>query len=952
MATKLSRRDFLRTSGIGAAALVLGALRLPSEAAEPVTPSMQPLEGYGDWRDVYRDKWTWDRVVKCTHTRVNCISGCSWNVYVKDNTVWREEQAQVYEGPRGGAPDFFPRGCQKGACYSDLMVSPSRLRYPLARVGERGAGKWKRITWEEALDRVADGIIDAAIGHGADTVVYDQGTTNIDFGPGTAGELRLMGLLRAANVDGWAGVGDMPMGCVQTWGMFNCEGTADDWFLSDYIIVWSGNPVYTRIPEMHFITEARYRGARLVVIAPDYNATSVHADLWLNPRVQTDPALALSIAQVLISERRYIADYVREQTDLPLLLRKDNGRFLRQSDIEKGGADDVFLVWDDHGEKMAPAPGSQGLGRGSLALGGMRPALDGSHRVRLKDGTEVEVEPVLESMRRYLDAEYTPEKAQSTTGVHPDVVRRVAHDMSMARSAMIIASWGACKHHHSDLMHRSFALLMALTGNQGRPGGGLRIASWWTLSGFEQMSARYEIAWWQNLMLKMAGRLPVREMERLMTERTREEPFTPLMPWLYVHAGYAETAGRDEYNDPKAGVTIDEALKEAIDKGWIPVYPPPGKDPKVLIFSAPNPLRRWPTPQIARKHLWPKLDLIVNVNFRLSTTGLHCDLLLPAAGYYEKEGIKYTQAYLPYVIMGDKAVEPLGEARSEWSIFGTLARRIQERAIERGIGPAKDSFGKDVDLRTIFDQWSDDGRFDPDDFRTGMKYIFENSEMLRDTTWDEAAKLGVIPVKVNGHYSTVSAICTDQDMSKPLYPHAWQVEQKEPWPTLTGRQQFYIDHDWYLRAGEAFPVHKNPPAAGGNYPLRLTGGHTRWSIHAIWRDSELMLRLQRGEPVLYLNSLDARERSIADNDRVRVYNDVGAFQALAKPSGSVQRGQAIIYHAWEPYQHPDQRGQQEPVVAPWKALHLAGGYGQLHYRVNYGAPGHSPRGSTVEVERA
>jgi nitrate reductase alpha subunit len=104
--------------------------------------------------------------------------------------------------------------------------------------------------------------------------------------------------------------------------------------------------------------------------------------------------------------------------------------------------------------------------------------------------------------------------------------------------------------------------------------------------------------------------------------------------------------------------------------------------------------------------------------------------------------------------------------------------------------------------------------------------------------------------------------------------------------------------------------------------------------------------------VLYLNTLDARERAIADNDRVRIYNDVGAFQALAKPSGSVQRGQAIIYHAWEPYQHVDQRGQQEPVVAPWKALHLVGGYGQLHYRANYGAPGHAPRGAAVEVERA
>ncbi|HET9062815.1 MAG TPA: twin-arginine translocation signal domain-containing protein, partial [Candidatus Binatia bacterium] len=78
MATRISRRDFLRASSLSAAALVLGALRMPAEAADAATPSLQPLAGYGDWRDLYRDKWTWDRVVKCTHTRVNCISGCSW----------------------------------------------------------------------------------------------------------------------------------------------------------------------------------------------------------------------------------------------------------------------------------------------------------------------------------------------------------------------------------------------------------------------------------------------------------------------------------------------------------------------------------------------------------------------------------------------------------------------------------------------------------------------------------------------------------------------------------------------------------------------------------------------------------------------------------------------------------------------------------------------------------
>jgi len=77
--------------------------------------------------------------------------------------------------------------------------------------------------------------------------------------------LRVLG---ATTLDTFSGIGDMPIGMIQTYGMFMNDGTADDYFKSDYIVLWSANPVYTRIPDMHFLTEARYRGAELVVIGP------------------------------------------------------------------------------------------------------------------------------------------------------------------------------------------------------------------------------------------------------------------------------------------------------------------------------------------------------------------------------------------------------------------------------------------------------------------------------------------------------------------------------------------------------------------------------------------------------------------------------------------------------------------------------------------------------------
>src|SRR5512139_1527250 len=94
--TQLSRRSFLIGAGAGALTLSLGLSHLQPRgnialAAAPATPATGPTP-YRDWTDVYRERWTWDRVAKGTHTRANCISACSWDLFLKDGIVWREEQ--------------------------------------------------------------------------------------------------------------------------------------------------------------------------------------------------------------------------------------------------------------------------------------------------------------------------------------------------------------------------------------------------------------------------------------------------------------------------------------------------------------------------------------------------------------------------------------------------------------------------------------------------------------------------------------------------------------------------------------------------------------------------------------------------------------------------------------------------------------------------------------------
>ncbi len=919
--------------------------------ASPRTPALRRLasndgeapQPYRSTEDLYRDAWSWDRVVKGTCNQADCIAACTLNLFVKDGIILREEQNAIYEASGDHLPDFNPRGCQKGLVYSDLMYDATRIKYPLRRVGPRGSGKWERISWDEALGTIADKVLDVATTDGPESIIYDMGTTNIDFGPGSPAQFRLVDLIGTTSLDEWASVGDLPMGAIQTWGLFNADGTSDDYMNSDYIMIWLGNPAYTRIPDVHYMIESRYRGGQVVIIAPDYNPSAMHADLWVNLRVATDAAFALGMAKVMVDEGLCKLDYVREQTDLPLLVRDDNGRFLRESDLQEGGSESTFYFWDPAKKAIAEAPGSQNHPSATIQLDGITPALEGEYKVSLAAGGSVTVRPLWMKLVSQLDG-YTPEKVEATTGVHADTIRKVARDFAGANAASIFASWGSCKHYHMDLFQRSMILISALAGHTGKQGGGLRIGAWWNIP------LNYDKN--QLAMIGQAGaeRPKVRDLENMMkTMAPRLTTTRPTMAWLYAHdEGYRKVVDNMAYHDPALPRPVAEYAKESFDNGWMPV----GPKPRVLLFTSMNPLRRWPSPHIIRENLWESLELIVTWDFRMSSSGMQADIILPAAGWHEKSGIKFSQSYVPYICVGEAAVEPLYESAKEFDIMARLAMKIQERARQREETPYVDALGRSHDLSRIYDDWSLQGEFNEGDDTKALNVSVSMSQPLNGVSWDELASKGAMRVQAVGSYGPITGICSDLEEGEALAPLKWFVEGKEPWPTLTGRQQFYLDHPWYLEAGEGLPVHKENPKSGGDYPIELTGGHTRHSIHAIFRANKTLLNLQRGEPVVYVSARDALERGVNDNDLVWVRNDIGKFKALAKPSPAVQVGQAIIYHAWEPYQFEGWQSSQTVVTGAFKPLHMLGGYGHLSFRPILGQPSHTPRAQRVEIEKA
>jgi DMSO reductase family type II enzyme molybdopterin subunit len=731
------------------------------------------------------------------------------------------------------------------------------------------------------------------------------------------------------------------------------------------VLIWFANPAYNRIPHQHYIAEARYKGAEVVTIAPDFSPSAIHGDWYVPVRPGTDAALALAMAHVVIDEHLYDETFVREQTDLPLLVRTDTRMYLRQADMQHGGRDDQFYVFDQKARRPVEAP------RATLDFGRVTPALEGEFPVVLADGSTVAVTPVFALMTERL-CDYTPERASATCGVAPSMIRELARKIAKKKTNIICSLSNASKFYHGDLMERSELLLLALTGNWGRKGTGIRAWMGGLLDGMGMAGAKRrggpeearEILGMMNMMLQgvkggdpsLNDELANIEMNKLLTTipGTPMNMVPPVFLW-YHHAGFAEVWSRREWHDPSMKRPFAEYWQEAAEKGWWNgvAHPDADHEPRVMIECGGNMLRRTRGgSNMLLKHLWPRLKLIVSLDPRMSTTALHADLVLPVAQQYEKIAFGIPSVHTMNLTFSDRIVDPPGEAKNEWEIFTLLTARFEERARERGLTEYADARGGTHTIDGLHQAMVAGGAHATeeqvadeivrDTALTGALPEGSSMATLRDKGYERFSGLGI----------SVRAVAQSSEIkpNETFTPFRGHVEKKLPYATLTRRAQFYIDHPWFLEAGEELPCHKDPPEMGGAYPLALTSGHNRWSIHSLNIANRRMLETHRGTPHVLISPRDAVGRGITDGDDVRVYNDLGQTIIMAKVTEAVQPGQVIIYNGWEGYQFPgwSDPANIEPGMIKW--LHLAGGYGHLKYWMMEWQPCPVDRATRVEVE--
>jgi DMSO reductase family type II enzyme molybdopterin subunit len=832
------------------------------------------------------------------------------------------------------------------------MYDSTRLKYPLKRVGERGSGRWQRIGWEQVLGEIAGSVIDTVTGEGSDRVIFDLGPL-YTMGVMAVAQQTMALLLDSTSLDMNTEIGDGCRGLAETFGKITFDRSGDDFFFSDLILIWGGNPLYTQIPNAHFLTEARYKGAQIVFIGPEYNPSAIHADLWVPVNPGCDSALALGMAHVLVSENLFDRDFVCQQTDLPMLVREDTRLYLRGSDLTPGGSDEQLYLHDPE-RGVVPAP------RRSLDLGGLRPSLEGSLEVKLADGELVTVRPVFSRVREELAA-YTPEKASKLCGTRPSLIRDLALRLARARAASTVCTTLFSKYYHGNLVMRAQALVFSLTGQFGKKGSGLAGVSFMVQDGTNKVTlAGLPLGRRVSLIADVVAetvRLWLRgytdEMMVYETYRRVHETgeLTSGALFWYVHGGVIEASDKLGDWDPHLKRPVREVLEESLAKDWQHVWPRPGNDPRVMFVMGSNPLRRVRSYPLLLKNLWPKLRTIVTLDSRMTTTALHSDYILPVSGWYERTELKWVTALTPFIHAGAKVAEPAHESKSDWEILTLLVKAIQEQARGSGVKTFTDRHGNERNLDDVYENFSRQGEFGPTDDEKVAEALVENSSNLEGVTWEMLKEKGWARFTGLGSSPVAIGTATEVRPDDTITHFTQHVVDKKPWPTLSRRIQFYLDQGLYLEMGEELPRHKDPPTAGGDYPLVLSGGHTRWSIHAAWRDDALMLPQQRGEPVTYMSVPDAQARGIQDGEIVRVFNDLNEFQVMAKVSPATRPGMLMIYHAWENYQFRDGVGYQNLIPSPLNPVELSGGQHHLRPMAACLQPSHTDRDTRVEVAR-
>jgi len=409
----LSRRSFLQSTAAGAAVLGTGGLiRSPDAQAFAYEPYP-------------RDDQLETMVTSCAH---NCGSRHMLVAHKKGDVIVRlstDDGRYQQGGEFGKDTEEEPqlRACLRGRSYRQRLYSPERLLYPMGRVGKRGEGKFKRLTWDEALDYVATKMIELKEKYGP-TALLDQSYAGASYGV----------LHKSDQIEGLLGRFLGMFGCrTSSWSVPSYQGTTtssrwtfgtiedgnedDAYAHSKLIIMWGWNPAYTFHGgnTFYYMRLAKQRGCKFVLVDPQYTDSAATYDAWWIPiKPNTDAAMMAGMAHHIFANNLHDQAFI-----------------------------DKFVQGMD--EKTMPAWAANS-----------------------PNGQENFKDYIL---GKYDNEPKTPEWAAKICGVSAEDIKKLADMYARTKPAALKASWAPGRNAYGEQYNRMAAALQAMTGNIGILGG-------------------------------------------------------------------------------------------------------------------------------------------------------------------------------------------------------------------------------------------------------------------------------------------------------------------------------------------------------------------------------------------------------------------------------------------------------------------------------------------------
>lgn len=562
-----------------------------------------------------------------------CVSRCGARATVTDGTFTL------------GRDPSHPTGkalCVKGKAAPDITAHPDRLRYPMKRTTAKGAADpgWQRISWEEALDTVADRLRRLARDHGPETVAFSSVSPStsaivdcVDWIQRLQRAFGSPNLVTSMELCGWGRY----LASLYTYGDSVPGRYMPDLDRAGCILFWGYNPSLSRLAHATATKAAVRRGAKLVVVDPRQAGLAAKADSWLRVRPGTDAALALAITNVMIARGWYDEAFVRRWTNGPLLVRTDTGRLLRAGDLDPAGDPAHHVVWDEiAGQPVVVDPAA----RGSDVDDHGRLALTGAVEVPTVDGA-VACRPAFDLVAEQCRA-MSPAVAEKITGVAAREIERTAQLLWEHRPLAFYTWSGLEQHSGTTQIIRAVNVLYALTGSLDAPGG--------------------------NVLFTPVPTNPVAGAELLDSSQWAKAIGVSDRPLGPARFGFV--TGEDFYT-----AALDGRPYRA----------------RALVSFGANLLMAHGDSARGRDAL-RALDFHVHLDMFMTPTGEQADIVLPVTGAFEAEGLKVgfevSQEAESLVQLRAPLVPAVGTARPDIAIIFDLATRL-------GLG--EHFFGGDVD---------------------------------------------------------------------------------------------------------------------------------------------------------------------------------------------------------------------------------------------------------------